>query len=482
VRVIDHNAHVMFSQLDQEAGEMLGAFVERLGIEIIVGDRVQQIVGVGQVTGVQLHSGRFIDCDTVVVAAGIVPNVQLARDAGLAVARGVRVDDGMHTSDPNVFAVGECAEHRGVVYGLVAPGFEQAAVAGHNIAAALSHRVEARYPGSVTTARLKVVGCDVFSAGDVQESEVLRPYAVYREGDNGVYRKLVLVGNRLIGAIAVGPWHEANRLAEAIVARRRLWPWELSRFRRTGVLWSELEDQSIFDWPASAAVCNCTGVSLSQLQTALAGGACSQALLSERTGAGSVCGSCRPLLAELAGAAAPDPVPAAETLGAFSVLALLLGVAIFLVPGLPLNASVQDGLRWDVLWRESFWKQVTGFSLLGLAAAVSVLGLRKRLPKFTLGSFDGWRLVHVLLGALAIAVLVAHTGMRLGHNLNFWLMASFTGLLVAGGIGGAVIALEHKLSRRVARRTRNTALWAHVLLVWPLPLLLGFHVLKSYWY
>ncbi|WP_295539427.1 FAD-dependent oxidoreductase [uncultured Thiohalocapsa sp.] len=482
VRVIDHNAHVMFSQLDAAAGELLGAFVADQGIEVIAGDRVQQIIGVGQVTGVQLHSGRLIDCDTVVIAAGIVPNVQLARDAGLGVAHGVRVDDGMHTSDPRIFAVGECAEHRGVVYGLVAPGLEQAAVAGHNIVAARTHRVEARYPGSVTTARLKVVGCEVFSAGDVQESEVNRPHALHRDVDQGIYRKLMLAGNRLIGAIAIGPWHESNRLQEAIVARRRLWPWEVSRFQRTGVLWSTLEEQSIFDWPANAAVCNCTGVSLAQLRTALAQGATSQSLLSARTSAGTVCGSCRPLLAELAGAHAPDPVPAAGGLATFSVLSLLLGVAIFLLPGLPLNASVQDALRWDVLWRESLWKQVTGFSLLGLAAAVSVLGLRKRLPAFTLGRFDGWRLVHVLLGALAVAVLLAHTGMRLGSNLNLWLMASFTGLLVAGGIGGAVIALEHRLPRPVARRSRNTAVWAHVLLVWPLPVLLGFHILKGYWY
>ena len=486
VRVVDHNAHLMFSQLDAAAGELLGDFVEQLGIEVIASDAVQQIVGVGEVSGVQLRNGRFLDCDTVVIAAGILPNVQLARDAGLAVAHGIRVDDGMRSSDPRIFAVGECAEHRGVVYGLVAPGFEQAAVASHNLVAANTHRVEARYPGSVTTARLKVVGCEVFSAGDIQESEVYRPQARYEERANGVYRKLVLAGNRLVGAIAIGPWHETNRLQEAIIARRRLWPWELSRFERTGVLWSELEDQSIFDWPANAAVCNCTGTSRAQLQIALAGGAGTQALLSESTGAGTVCGSCRPLLAEFAGSDAPDPLPAAGSLAAFSVLSLVFGLAIFIVPGLPLNDSVQDAVRWDALWRESLWKQVTGFSLLVLAAAVSLLGLRKRLPAFTLGSFDGWRLVHVLLGTLAVAVLLAHTGMRLGDNLNFWLMVSFTGLLVAGGLGGAVIALEHQLPRRLfgrwPRRTRSGALWAHILLVWPLPLLLGFHILKGYWY
>ena len=230
VRVLDHNDHLMFNQLDSDAGRRLGAFVASLGIEVLTGDAVQQIIGVSRVSGVLLRSGALLDCDTVVIAAGIVPNVNLAREAGLGVGRGVRVDDGMRTNDPRIFAVGECAEHRGIVYGLVAPGLEQATIAAHNVAAdlrALDATVglatkpsmdlapvdgDARYAGSVSAARLKVVGCAVFSIGDVQESEIPRPSATFRSDADGIYRKLLLQRGRLVGAIAVGPWHETNRL------------------------------------------------------------------------------------------------------------------------------------------------------------------------------------------------------------------------------------------------------------------------------
>ena len=487
VRVVEHNDHLMFNQLDEEAGAGLRAFVEGLGIEVFTTAAVQQVVGVQRVSGVLLRSGELIPCDTLVLATGIVPNIDLARDAGLALGRGVRADDALRTSDPHIYAVGECAEHRGIVYGLVAPGFEQAAVAAANLAAgALDAGDEvadavAAYLGSLTATRLKVVGLEVYSAGDVQEGDIPRDDPVYRDAAAGVYRKLVLRGGRLAGAIALGPWHETQRLQEAVTARRRLWPWEVMRFRSTGILWSTIEDQSVFDWPRDAAVCNCTGVTLGQLQGALSQGAATQARLSECTGAGTVCGSCRPLLAELAGGV-PDPVDAWRTQIGLSLLALLLAVVFLAAPVIPYQQTVAPAFSWDWLWRDGFAKQVTGFTLLGLAVLVSVLGLRKRLPAFTWGRFDLWRALHLLLGVALIGVLVAHTGLRLGTGLNQWLMLSMIGLLLAGALGGAVIALEHRIPRRIARRARRLSVWAHVLILWPLPVLLGFHIIKGYWY
>jgi nitrite reductase (NADH) large subunit len=195
-----------------------------------------------------------------------------------------------------------------------------------------------------------------------------------------------------------------------------------------------------------------------------------------------VCGSCRPLLAELAGAASPDPVKGWSTLAGLSLLGLLAALAVLLAPAVPYNASVADAIAWDRLWRDGLLKQISGFTLLGLALLVSVLSLRKRLPGFALGGFDLWRLAHVGLGVAAVLVLVAHTGLRLGHNLNLYLMLTFCGLLLAGALGGAVIALEHRLPRSLARRGRRLSIWAHILLIWPLPVLLGFHVLKGYWF
>ena len=139
-------------------------------------------------------------------------------------------------------------------------------------------------------------------------------------------------------------------------------------------------------------------------------------------------------------------------------------------------------LRWDLLWRDGLAKQISGFTLLGLSALVLLFSMRKRLRWFKLGTFRGWRLVHIGISLTAVAVLVLHTGLRLGHNLNAWLMLAFSALLITGAVGGLSIALQHRWTPASARRLRKAALWGHVLTFWPLPALLGFHVLKTYWF
>ena len=147
---------------------------------------------------------------------GITPNIELARDCGLHSRRGILVDDQMRSSDPYIFAAGECAEHRNRVYGLVAPGYEQAAVVAHALA---RHTVS--YNGSSNATRLKVVGCNVFSVGEIQ-LEWHRRTAEYIEGNGSIYRKLFLVGNRLDAAYALGTWQDASRIQEAVRKRRRI--------------------------------------------------------------------------------------------------------------------------------------------------------------------------------------------------------------------------------------------------------------------
>src|SRR5690606_13578828 len=134
VHVVEHEPRLMFHQLDDEGAARLREHVERLGIDVHTGTRVRQIVGGVRPESVSLSTGIDISCDTVIVAAGIVPNVELARDAGLATGRGIRVDDRMRTSDPDVYAIGECSEHTGGVYWLVEPRPQQAAVAGSSMA------------------------------------------------------------------------------------------------------------------------------------------------------------------------------------------------------------------------------------------------------------------------------------------------------------------------------------------------------------
>jgi nitrite reductase (NADH) large subunit len=138
--------------------------------------------------------------------------------------------------------------------------------------------------------------------------------------------------------------------------------------------------------------------------------------------------------------------------------------------------------QWDLLWTDSTYKQISGFTLLALAVVLSSLSLRKRIASFRWARFSTWQLAHAALGLLTAVALAVHTGLRFGANLNFWLMVSFTALLVAGAAGGVAIAVGSRLRPDQARSWRSSALWLHVLLLWPLPALLGFHVLGGYYF
>jgi nitrite reductase (NADH) large subunit len=189
---------LMERQLDAPAAELLKTLVERKGIEILLNASTARIHGETRVEGVELSDGRRIDADAVIFAAGIRPNVALARDAGIPVNRGIVVDDRLQTGAPDIFALGECAEHRGVCYGLVEPAYEQARVLARHLAGG-----SASYAGSVVATNLKVSGVSVFSAGDFTSAEGSEAI-VLSDARGGAYKKLVISGGRLTGAVLVG--------------------------------------------------------------------------------------------------------------------------------------------------------------------------------------------------------------------------------------------------------------------------------------
>ena len=201
---------LMERQLDAPAAGLLKSLVERKGVHILLNANTVRIHGKVRVEGVELAGGRRIEADAVVFAAGIRPNTTLATEAGLAVNRGVVVDDQLRTSADNIFALGECAEHRGICYGLVEPAYEQARV----LARHLSGR-DAAYQGSAVATNLKVSGVSVFSAGDFlggdgSESILLSDAA------RGTYKKLVIAEGRLTGAILIGDTMDAHWYLEMI--------------------------------------------------------------------------------------------------------------------------------------------------------------------------------------------------------------------------------------------------------------------------
>jgi nitrite reductase (NADH) large subunit len=205
---------LMERQLDAPAAALLKALVERKGVEVLLNANTARIHGKTSVEAVELADGRMLDAEAVIFAAGIRPNVALAKDGGIAVNRGIVVDDHMQTSAPDIFALGECAEHRGTCYGLVEPAYEQARVLARHLAGR-----DAGYQGSVVATNLKVSGVGVFSAGDFMGAEGSEAI-VLNDARRGVYKKLVIADGRLAGAVLIGETQDALWYLDLIRTRQ----------------------------------------------------------------------------------------------------------------------------------------------------------------------------------------------------------------------------------------------------------------------
>lgn len=216
-------AHVtdrlMERQLDKDAAELLKRIIESKGIEILLEVRTTAIIGDEHVTAIELADGRRLAADGVVFAAGIAPNMELARDAGVSAQRGIIVDDHMQTNIDDIFALGECAQHRDVCYGLVEPAYEQARV----LAARLCGESDI-YEGSIVSTNLKVSGVNVFSAGDFLGNDGAETIS-WRDFGLGLYKKLVIEDGRLTGAVLVGDTSAALWCLELIRSRVDVTQW-----------------------------------------------------------------------------------------------------------------------------------------------------------------------------------------------------------------------------------------------------------------
>jgi nitrite reductase (NADH) large subunit len=190
---------LMERQLDKSAGALLKASLEKKGMKFLMEAQTEAVLGTDQVEGIRFKDGLEIPADLVVMAVGIRPNIDLARKIGLHCERGIVVNDTMQTFDPRVYSVGECVQHRGETYGLVAPLFEQAKVCANHLA----HMGIARYAGSITSTKLKVTGIDLFSAGDFHGDESTEELVLQDPG-RGIYKKVVLKDHRIQGAVMYG--------------------------------------------------------------------------------------------------------------------------------------------------------------------------------------------------------------------------------------------------------------------------------------
>jgi nitrite reductase (NADH) large subunit len=207
---------LMERQLDASAGALLKSLVEKKGIKVLLSANTACILGERCVEGVELKDGQRIEADAVILAAGIRPNIALAKEAGIPINRGIIVDDRLQTGADGIFALGECAEHRGICYGLVEPAYEQAKVLAQHLAGR-----NTAYGGSVVATNLKVSGVSVFSAGEFLGSDRSEAM-VLNDIKRGTYKKLVIEDGRLTGAVLVGDTADALWYLEMIRSHEKI--------------------------------------------------------------------------------------------------------------------------------------------------------------------------------------------------------------------------------------------------------------------
>jgi len=479
VILIQQGERLMNRQLDEDASSVLAGHVKQEGIRVITSSGVRRVFGDQRVEGVITRDGTKILCDTVLFCTGIRPQNKLALQSGISVGRGITVDDFLQTSNENIYAIGECSEHQGQVYGIVTPGFEQAAVLADRFAGG-----KATYQGTQLISTLKVVGESVCSMGEVAEvtRRAKQHFLSYNNKKTGAYRKLVIHQSRLIGACAVGEWEESRRIQESFLSGHTIFPWQQWWFRITGKLWFGKADTQVANWPETAMVCQCNQISRGRVTTAIDEGYQSIEAIGKITSAGTVCGSCQPLLQNLLGSEAkPAQLTGAITILLLSIFAAVASVIFVLFPGIEPVESVQTPTL-EFLWTDGWWKQVTGFSLIGIVALGLMMSLRKRFSWKFLGDFSYWRVLHVVLGLVALAILLAHTGAHLGENLNKLLMLNFLIISAVGAFAGLSLALASKISTSGIETLKKSWYWIHILVVWPLPALLIIHIFSVYYY
>ncbi|WP_405148032.1 FAD-dependent oxidoreductase [Sphaerisporangium sp. NBC_01403] len=287
--------HLMDRQLDAEAGLVLGEALAGLGVTVRTGVRVSAI----HAHGVELDTGETLGSELVVLACGVRPVTGLARDAGLEVAGGVVVDDRLRTADPAIYAIGECAQHDGTVYGLVAPAWEQAAVVADLVTGADG---AARYRGSRLVTRLKARSVELAAMGETHLTEdpsdaveVVR----FSHRARGIYRKLVIRNDRLVGAILLGESATVGTLTQ-LYDRGGPLPGDPA-----GLLFPGLDGAATADSPArmpdSARVCECNNVTKGRIRACWEAGARDTAAVVAATRATTGCGTCRAAVEGLIG-------------------------------------------------------------------------------------------------------------------------------------------------------------------------------------
>ncbi|MGZ4159626.1 MAG: nitrite reductase large subunit NirB [Neobacillus sp.] len=293
VDVVHLMPDLMERQLDSVASAMLKKELEAQGMNFLMEKQTVEILGDERVTGLRFKDGSEIEADLVVMAIGIKSNTAIAKNSGIYVNRGIVVNDYMETSAPNVYAVGECAEHREIVYGLVAPLYEQGKV----LAGKICGMESAPYEGSITGTQLKVAGVDLFSAGEIFEDETTKAIKVHNEFD-GVYKKILIRKNLIVGVVLYGDTKDSTKLFRMLTKKE-----DVSGMTSISILQSECGSGGSDDVASMAndeLICGCNGVTKGAIVDAIqAQGLTTLDQVSHCTNAGRSCGRCKPMVSQI---------------------------------------------------------------------------------------------------------------------------------------------------------------------------------------
>jgi nitrite reductase (NADH) large subunit len=475
--VLEMAQHLMPRQLDLGAAEMLARRISEMNIELHCNWITSKVESVENEVLLHSKDGQQLGVEVLVVAAGIRPRDEIAKAAGIDCnpRGGINIDNGMRTSRPNVYAIGECAFHDGKVYGLVAPGYKMS----EELAKQLMGQ-PGEFRGMDLSTRLKLVGTDVVSIG-----QPFQPGDTVTYKSQEVYRRLTLLDGRLLGLVAIGSWEDLPEMQKRIDEGESIDNKELRAFTKTGLLPpSHAGLSGIMHWPDRTIICNCMNINKGQIIRACQGGCKSVDEVSRSTGAGTVCGTCRPQIARFLGQEEAFKVQDAGTrwIGWSALVSAVVLVLFMIIPGAKHSQSVLDpSYDLEIVWRDSFWKQVSGYGCVGLMLGSLGLTLRKRWSRFNWGNLQIWRAAHMGLIAVLYLVLYVHSGWRMGSHLNLALMLCFM-ITSVTGLGTAWAVWTESEANSLARRFRPNLLWIHIASFWPLPTLLFFHVFKFYYY
>lgn len=308
VTVVHLAEWLMEMQLDRKAGQMLKNDLEQQGMRFELQANTQEILGHEDVESVRLADGRVLEADLVVMAVGIRPYTEVAKAAGLDVNRGIIVNEFMQTNDPNIFAVGECAECEGKVYGLVAPLYEQGIV----LADYLTNKETNGYHGSTTFTSLKVSGCDLYSAGIIEETDDIHGIEIFNSIDNN-YKKVFLKDGEVVGAVLYGNTDDGSGFYNMMKKHESIEDYTLVSLLTKG---GEAANVSIEDMADDETICGCNGVNKGTIVEAITkNGLTSVAEVTKMTKAGNSCGKCKGQIADILQYALGDDFIASKPTG-----------------------------------------------------------------------------------------------------------------------------------------------------------------------